>query len=85
MGEAIDLERLNWVTERVIGCAFEVSNGLECGFLEKPYENAMKHLLVKAGLRVEPQWPIKIWFDGVVVGNQLLGKMQNDKTIDLGG
>jgi GxxExxY protein len=60
--------RLNVVTERIIGCAFEVSNKLGCGFLEKPYENAMAHLLKKSGLSIQQQLPVKIWFDGVIVG-----------------
>ena len=63
-----DGEEINSVTERIIGCAIEVSNGLGCGFLEKPYENALLHLLRKGGLQVEQQVPIKIWFDGVIVG-----------------
>ena len=29
------------LTERVIQCAFAVSNTLGCGFLEKVYENAL--------------------------------------------
>jgi GxxExxY protein len=64
-----DKSRLNELTERIIGCAFEVANGLGCGFLEKPYRNALAHLLRKAGLDVKSEMPIKIWFDGVVVGD----------------
>ena len=64
-------EKVNAITERVIGCAFEVSNTLGCGFLEKPYENALAHLLRKAGFRVDQQHPIQIWFDGVVVGDYI--------------
>lgn len=36
----IDME-LNQITERIIGAAYEVSNILGCGFLEKVYENAL--------------------------------------------
>jgi GxxExxY protein len=63
-----DLERLNAITEKVIGCAFHVSNVLGCGFLEKPYENALMHAMKRAGLEVKQQVPINIWFEGVVVG-----------------
>jgi len=45
-----DEQRLNDVTEKVIGCAYEVANGLGCGFLEKVYENAMRIELRRAGL-----------------------------------
>jgi len=60
---------LNKVTEIVIGCAFKVSNTLGCGFLEKVYENALVHELRKTGLRVTQQYPIKVYYDGIVVGN----------------
>ncbi|MBN1877649.1 MAG: GxxExxY protein [Anaerolineae bacterium] len=45
-------EELNCISERVIGCAFTVSNTLGSGFLEKVYENALVHELRKAGLAV---------------------------------
>ena len=61
-------EELNGLTERIIGCAFKVSNTLGCGFLEKVYENALVHELRKNGLRAEPQRPINVYYDGVVVG-----------------
>jgi GxxExxY protein len=63
-----DEERLNGLTERIIGCAFKVSNTLGCGFLEKVYENALVHELRKCGLRAEPQQPINVHYDGAVVG-----------------
>ena len=34
-------DELNALTEKVIGAAFEVSNTLGAGFLEKVYENAL--------------------------------------------
>jgi GxxExxY protein len=43
------------VTERIIGCAFEVGNQLGPGFLEKLYENALAPELRLAGLAVEQQ------------------------------
>jgi len=57
------------LTEHIIGCAFAVSNGLGCGFLEKVYENALAHELRKAGLSVRQQWPIQVCYDGQVVGD----------------
>ena len=58
----------NQITEAVIGAAYEVSNTLGAGFLEKVYENALRHELVKRGFRVEQQKPIEVVYDGVVVG-----------------
>ena len=64
----INADKRRWeldrITERVIGCAFIVGNGLGCGFLEKVYENALVHELRKAGLFVQ----IEVKYDGVVVG-----------------
>ena len=48
-------EELDRLTERVIGCAYEVSNTLGCGFLEKVYENAL----------AETSAPYKIMFGWV--------------------
>lgn len=59
---------LNELTERIIGCAFRVSNGLGCGFLEKVYQNALVHELRKAGLHAQPQQPVNVYYDGVLVG-----------------
>jgi GxxExxY protein len=59
---------VNRITERIIGCAFTVSNGLGSGFVEKVYENALAHELRKTGLEVTQQYPIKVYYDGIVVG-----------------
>jgi GxxExxY protein len=56
------------ISERIIGCAFTVANGLGAGFFEKVYENALAHELRKAGLSVEQQHGISVVYDGVVVG-----------------
>ncbi len=56
------------LSEKVIGCAFKVSNTLGCGFLERVYENALSHELRKAGLSVVQQQKIDVIYDGVVVG-----------------
>ncbi len=60
--------RLNELTETIIGCAFRVANTLGVGFLEKVYENSLAHELRKAGLMVEQQKPLDVWYDGIVVG-----------------
>ncbi len=65
----MDEEKLNQLSERIIGCAFKVSNVLGCGFLEKVYENALAHELRKNGLKVEQQHPVSVYYDDVVVGD----------------
>jgi GxxExxY protein len=57
------------LTERIIGCAFEVINELGSGFLESVYEKAMIILLQHAGLSVVSQQPIKVIFRGECVGD----------------
>jgi GxxExxY protein len=61
-------EELNSMTEKVIGCAYKVSNALGSGFLEKVYENALSHEISKTGLDVKQQQALKVWYDGVLVG-----------------
>jgi GxxExxY protein len=65
------------LTERVIGCAFAVSNTLGCGFLERVYEAALAHELRKAGLLVQTQHAISVYYDGVVVGEYRADLMVN--------
>jgi GxxExxY protein len=57
------------LTERIIGCAYQVANTLGPGFLEKVYENALAHELRKAGLSVIQQQGIEVRYDGIVVGD----------------
>ncbi len=62
---------LNSISERIIGCAYRVSNTIGSGFLEKVYENALAHELRKSGLGVEQQKPIQVLYDGIVVGDYM--------------
>jgi GxxExxY protein len=71
----IELDRL---TEKIIGACFTVSNTLGCGFLEKVYHNALAHELHKQGLKVEPERPIVIKYDGVVVGDYVADILVED-------
>lgn len=64
-----DKHRLDRITEKIIGCAYTVSNELGCGFLEKIYENALVHELRKNGLQVVQQFAVRVVYDGVVVGD----------------
>ncbi|OQY31206.1 MAG: hypothetical protein B6243_08790 [Anaerolineaceae bacterium 4572_5.2] len=47
---------ISQITHKVIGCAYEVSNTLGAGFVEKVYENALAHLVRKSGLHVAQQY-----------------------------
>ena len=56
------------LSERILGRAFQVSTVLGIGFSEKVYENALVHELRKAGLQVDQQKGIEVWYDDIVVG-----------------
>lgn len=73
--------RLSALSERIIGCAFRVSNSLGCGFLEKVYENALAHELRKDGLLVKQQEPIKVIYDGIAVGEYFADLLVADTII----
>ena len=61
-------EDLDKITERIIGCAYCVSNSLGIGVVEKVYENAHAHEMRKDGLAVLQQHPITVRYDGFIVG-----------------
>ncbi|HEV8146479.1 MAG TPA: GxxExxY protein, partial [Bryobacteraceae bacterium] len=58
----------NETAEKVIGAAYEVSNTLGAGFLEKVYERALAHELVLKGLRVQTQASFAVAYKGQEVG-----------------
>ena len=72
---------LDKITERIIGCAYKVSNALGIGFVEKVYENAHFHEMKKDGLKIVQQHLVKVNYDGVVVGEFYLDMLVNDLVI----
>ena len=59
---------LHELTERIIGVFFGVANELGSGFLESVYRRAMCIALREAGLQVEEEAPLEVWFHGQSVG-----------------
>ncbi|MBI3267481.1 MAG: GxxExxY protein [Planctomycetes bacterium] len=57
------------LTEKIIGCAYRVYNQMGFGYLESVYEKCMLIELGKAGLDAKSQHPIKVHYDGQVVGD----------------
>ena len=53
-------ERLNAITETVIGAAIEVHKALGPGLLESAYEACLAYELVQRGLKVEQQKPLPV-------------------------
>ena len=62
------MEQGKSISERVIVCAFEVSNRLGTGFLESVYENALCVELENQGIKFQQQQPLKVIYRERVVG-----------------
>ena len=76
-----ELEKLNLITEQIIGCAYTVSNTLGIGFLEKVYENALAIELRKKGLLFTQQAPIKVTYKGLVIGDYVADLLVEDAVL----
>ena len=61
-------KELNVLSEQIIGAAFEVSNTLGIGFLEKVYERALQHELGLRGVAAVTQMPLRVHYKGACVG-----------------
>lgn len=69
------------LTDKIINGFYHVYNTLGYGFLEKVYRNAMKVWLERAGLRVEKEVPIAVYFEGEVVGDYFADLIVERKVI----
>ena len=72
---------LDEITERIIGCVYEVSNTLGSGFVEKVYENALLRQLVKSNLSVIQQHQINVFYDHVLVGEFFTDLLVEEKVL----
>ncbi len=69
------------ITSTIIAAYYDVYNTLGYGFLEKVYENALILELQKRGLNVKQQMPIKVYYEGQVVGEYFTDLLVNDVVI----
>jgi GxxExxY protein len=56
------------LTKVVIGGFFDVYNHMGRGFLESVYEGSLELVLEAAGVKVQRQYPIPVFFRGKEVG-----------------
>ena len=56
------------ITHKIIGCAYTVFNALGFGFLESVYKKAMALELRKQNMIVKEEQPLKVYYEGAVVG-----------------
>jgi len=68
-------------TRLLLHAYYEVYNKMGYGFLERVYENSMVIAARKLGIRIEQQMPIRIHFDGVLVGEYAADLVANDAVI----
>ena len=66
--ESAERSSLEAIVETVIGAAYEVSNVLGAGFLEKVYERALMEEVSLRGLRATAQAPFPVAYKGKHVG-----------------
>ncbi|MBK9216513.1 MAG: GxxExxY protein [Chloracidobacterium sp.] len=58
-------DRMNRLTERIIGCAIEVHRGIGPGLLESAYERCLCYELAQNGLRFRRQVSLPVVYKGV--------------------
>jgi GxxExxY protein len=79
--EKAELSGLNEVVETVIVAAYEVSNVLGAGFLEKVYERALARELTCRGLAVRLQVSYPVVYQGQCVGEYVADLLVEDKVL----
>ncbi len=69
------------LTEKIIGCAHSVYNKMGFGYLESVYEKCMLIELRKAGLKVESQKSLTVFYENETVGEFIADIIVNDTII----
>ena len=57
----------NKITEKIIGAACKVHTALGPGLLERPYEQCLKYVLQKEGLKVLSEVTLPVLFEGIAI------------------
>ena len=75
-------DELRELAAQVGQIAYGVHEYFGIGLLEKVYESALEHRLIKAGCKVERQKPLKVFDeDGYCVGDYFVDMLVNDGLI----
>jgi GxxExxY protein len=69
------------LTGRILGAAFEVSNTLGAGFLEKVYARALMHELKLRGMRAVPEVSFSVAYKGQRVGQYFADSVVEDVVV----
>ena len=78
---ANEREFIDGIARKVIGAAYEVSNHLGSGFLEKVYERALALELKYQGIGQKTQVPIPVKYKGQGIGNYVADLVVEDKVL----
>lgn len=71
------MEESHSITERIIGCCFEVHRELGVGFNEKIYHNALKLLFDQKGFRYETEKEFEVFYL-----NKKMGSFRADLVVE---
>ena len=69
------------LTKKIIGCAMKVHSTLGPGFLESVYQRALACELEREGMKIELEKPIRVHYEGVVVGEFSADMLVEDKVL----
>ena len=69
------------LTHKIIGAIYKVFNALGFGLLEGVYKKALIIELLKNGLRIEEEKPLKVYYDGHVVGDFYIDLYVNEAVV----
>ena len=69
------------LTEKIIGCAYQVYNRMGYGFMESVYQKCMQIELESIGLLTEIQKPIKVYYKQKMVGEFVADIVVEDTVI----
>ena len=69
------------ITRKLIGLYFQVYGALGYGFLEQVYRNAMAMAGRKAGLEIAQEVPIRVQFEGSIIGEYKADLVVNQAVI----
>lgn len=69
------------LTRQTIGGFYAAYDRLGYGFLETVYRNSLAHVLTQAGLSVEREALVDVWFDGICVGHYRADLLVENKVV----
>lgn len=78
---ANERESLNALFDAVVGAAYEVSNTLGSGFLEKVYERALMKELAIQGIPARPQVPYQVGYKGHAIAEYVADLVVDDRLL----